>query len=300
VGCATGLDHSRLALRPEASASSGVSHAPREQLGPYELVAPLGAGGMGEVFRARDHRLGREVAVKVLAPGASADPERLKRFEAEARAASALNHPNIVAVYDAGREGAEPFIVTELLEGQTLRERLAAGPVPPRKALELGVQLARGLAAAHERGITHRDLKPENVFVTRDGQVKILDFGLAHVRHADRDEKQSGTLTNSGAVLGTAGYMAPEQLRGEDAGARADLFALGAILYELLSGERAFPGTSALERGMATLQSDPPGLVERAPAVPPRRSLRSSPVASRRPVRIASSRRATSPSRSRR
>jgi len=213
-----------------------------DRLGPYEIVSAIGAGGMGEVYRARDPRLGRDVAIKVLPAVFSADADRLHRFEQEARAAAALNHPNILAVHDIGTAGDAPFIVSELLEGVTLRERLMGGAVTVRKAVAYAVAIARGLAAAHDKGITHRDLKPENVFITTDDRVKILDFGLAKLTSdrspvAATSALQTAALpTEPGLVLGTVGYMAPEQVRGLSVDHRADLFAFGAILYELLSG----------------------------------------------------------------
>lgn len=230
---------------------------PGERFGPYDILGPLGSGGMGIVFRARDTRLGREVALKTLPPESVSDPARLQRFEQEARAASALNHPNVLAVFDVGREGDTPFLVTELLAGETLRERLKHGPLPARRVIELATQIAHGLAAVHEKGIVHRDLKPDNLFITRDGQVKILDFGVA--RTAESATPPTGTLplTQSGAVMGTAGYMAPEQVRGRVADARSDLFALGAILYECLSAQLAFPGETPVERGYAILNAEP-------------------------------------------
>jgi serine/threonine protein kinase len=192
---------------------------PGTRLGPYEIVAPIGAGGMGEVYRARDARLGRDVAVKLLPPAFSGDPERLQRFQQEARSAAALNHPNILAVHDIGAHDGAPYIVSELLEGETLRERLTRGAIPLRRAIEYGVHITSGLAAAHDKGIVHRDLKPDNVFVTSDGRVKILDFGLAKLTHAE--PVAAATImpttppaTIAGVVLGTAGYMAPEQVRG--------------------------------------------------------------------------------------
>src|SRR6266849_1434525 len=211
------------------------------KLGPYEIQSPIGAGGMGEVYRARDPRLGRDVAIKVLPLSFAADTERLRRFEQEARAVAALNHPNILAIYDIGtREGA-PFIISELLEGESLRKRLSGGALPVRKAIEYAVQMAHGLAAAHEKGIVHRDLKPENIFVTRDGRVKILDFGLAKLAQNAGAGPDEVTLaspnTAVGIVMGTASYMAPEQVRGETADPRTDIFAFGAVLYEMLSGQ---------------------------------------------------------------
>jgi serine/threonine protein kinase len=233
---------------------------PGAQLGPYEIVAPLGAGGMGEVYRARDPRLAREVAVKILPAGASRDPEALKRLELEAKAAGTLNHPNIVAVFDLGSQDGTLYVVSELLEGSNLRERLKNDPPPPRKALEYGVEIARGLAAAHEKGIIHRDLKPENIFVTRDGRVKILDFGLAKVRRPKAAEDQTVTdapLTEQGIVTGTAGYMSPEQVRAHALDHRTDIFSFGALLYELLTGKRAFSRASVVETMNAILKEDP-------------------------------------------
>jgi Tol biopolymer transport system component len=236
------------------------------RLGPYEIVSLLGAGGMGEVYRARDPRLGREVAIKVLADSLSQDADRLRRFEQEARAAGALNHPNITAVYDIGSADGSPYIVTELLEGDTLRGRMSAGALPPRKAIDYAVQIARGLAAAHEKGIVHRDLKPENLFVTRDGRIKILDFGLAKLKPtADGGEKTNlptATGTEPGVVMGTMGYMAPEQVRGLPADQTSDIFSFGAILYEMLSGQRAFRGDTAADTITAILGKDPPDLAQ--------------------------------------
>ncbi len=236
--------------------------APRTRLGPYEIVSPLGAGGMGEVYRARDTRLGRDVAVKVLPAEFAGDPDRLHRFVQEARAASSLNHPNIVSVYDVGEERGIPYMVTELLEGDVLRSRLDAGPLPPARALEIASRIARGLAAAHEKGIVHRDLKPENVFITRDDQVKILDFGLAKQDPArgSADPDSAGptvVLTEAGVVLGTAGYMSPEQVKGRPADHRSDFFSFGALLYEMLTGRRAFQRPSRAETTSAILTEDP-------------------------------------------
>jgi Tol biopolymer transport system component len=238
------------------------------RLGPYEILAPLGAGGMGEVYRARDARLKRDVALKVLPASYSADAERLRRFEQEAQAASALNHPNILAIYDIGADGGAPYIVSELLEGETLRNRLAGGAFAPRRAIAHALQLAQGLAAAHEKGIVHRDLKPENVFVTADGRVKILDFGLAKLTEPGASPAAQTNLptvapgTEPGVVLGTLGYMSPEQVRGRAADARSDIFSFGAILYEMLSGRRAFYGDTAADTMSAILTRDPPDLSE--------------------------------------
>lgn len=235
--------------------------APGTKLGPYEIQSPLGAGGMGEVYRARDPRLGREVAIKVLPASLSADPGRLQRFEQEARSASALNHPNILVVYDIGTHDGAPYLVTELLEGQTLRERLHDGALPPRKSLEYAVQVGQGLAAAHEKGIVHRDLKPDNIFLCRDGRSKILDFGLAKLVAPVSDDatvtRLKSPCTEEGMVMGTAGYMSPEQVRGQKADARSDIFAFGAVLYEMLSGRRAFAGATPADTASAILKEDP-------------------------------------------
>ncbi len=253
------------------------------KLGPYEIASAIGAGGMGEVYRARDTRLGRDVALKVLPEAFARDAERLRRFEQEAKAASALNHPNILAIYDIGERDGAPYLVTELLEGETLRERLRSGPLPVRKALDIAMQCANGVAAAHEKGIIHRDLKPANIFVTNDGRVKILDFGLAKlVQREDLNvsDTQSPTRTSSGhaptearteagVVLGTAGYMSPEQVRGKPADARSDIFALGAILYEMLSGQRAFEKDSSADTMAAILKEEPPELDAAGKKIPP-------------------------------
>jgi len=235
------------------------------RLGPYEVVAPLGAGGMGEVYRARDARLGRDVAVKVLPASFSNDADRLRRFEQEARAAGVLNHPNVTAVYDIGTIDGAPYVVSELLEGETLRSRLAGGALGPRRAIDYAIQIAHGLAAAHEKGIVHRDLKPENLFVTKDGRVKILDFGLAKLTQPEKAGPQTSLPTETagtepGVVMGTLGYMSPEQVRGRPADARSDIFSFGSILYEMLSGKRAFHADSAADTMSAILREDPPDL----------------------------------------
>src|SRR5213594_4290999 len=236
------------------------------RLGPYEIITSLGAGGMGEVYRARDTRLGRDVAIKVLPSSYADNKERLHRFEQEACAAGALNHPNILSIHDIGTHDGSPYVVSELLEGETLRERMGGAAQPQRKAIDYALQVAHGLAAAHEKGIVHRDLKPENVFITKDGRVKILDFGLAKLTEASVALAGAASLltvpaeTQPGMVLGTMGYMAPEQVRGQAADYRADIFAFGAILYEMLSGQRAFRGATAADTISAILDKDPPDL----------------------------------------
>ncbi|HTD51752.1 MAG TPA: protein kinase, partial [Thermoanaerobaculia bacterium] len=244
------------------------------RLGPYEILSPLGAGGMGEVYRARDERLEREVAIKVLPASYSSDPDRLHRFELEAKAAGRLNHPNILAIYDVGTRDGAPYVVSELLDGQTLRERLATAGLPARKAVDVALQLARGLAAAHEKGIVHRDLKPENVFLTSDGRVKILDFGLAKLTRPESSTSATAAPTETrgtepGVVLGTVGYMSPEQVRGQPADGRSDIFTFGSILYEMLSGRRAFRGDSSADVLSAILKEEPPPLAETGRGVPP-------------------------------
>ena len=256
-------------------ATAGPVLLPGTRLGPYEVLAPLGSGGMGEVYRARDDRLGREVAVKVLPPGSSSDADRIRRFEQEARAAGALSHPNLLTVHDTGHHEGQPYIVFELLAGETLRQRLGPGALPVARAIDYAVQIAQGLAAAHERGIVHRDLKPENLFVNHDGRVKILDFGLAKLRPAlDTDGRKTeattaSEITAAGTAVGTAGYMAPEQVQGRRADARSDIFSLGAVLYEMLSGRRAFQGQSAVETMAAILKEEPPELATIRPDIPP-------------------------------
>ena len=239
-------------------------------LGTYEIQGPIGAGGMGEVYKARDARLNRDVAIKVLPDLFSRDPDRMARFEREAQAVASLSHPNVLAIHEFGMAGTTSYAVMELLDGETLRERIARGPQPARRVVDLGVQIARGLAAAHEKRIVHRDLKPENIFVTRDGQAKILDFGLA--RQIDKEVTAGVTMaaTDAGSVMGTVGYMAPEQVRGLPADARSDIFALGTILYELVSGRQAFHRESPAETMTAIAREDPPSLSSAgASALPP-------------------------------
>jgi serine/threonine protein kinase len=236
------------------------------KLGPYDIQSTIGAGGMGEVYSARDARLNRDVAIKILPASFSNDPDRLQRFAQEARAAAALSHPNILSIYDIGDEHGAPYVVSELLEGETLRDRLRNGPIPSRKAIEYARQIASGLAAAHEKGIVHRDLKPENLFLTNDGRVKILDFGLAKLTRPEADNSGDAPTqqvgTDAGTVMGTVGYMSPEQVRGKPADPRSDIFAFGAILYEMLSGKRAFHGDSSADTMSAILKEDPPDLAE--------------------------------------
>ena len=239
-----------------------MSLAAGTRLGAYEVIAPLGAGGMGEVYRARDPRLDRDVAVKVLPAELALDPVALSRFEREAMSVAKLSHPNILSIFEFAQEGSTTFVVTELVEGETLRERLGGGALPSRRAVEYALQIARGIAAAHARGVVHRDLKPENVMITRDEHVKILDFGLAKSidTRADDVTRAGSFASTGGMVLGTFGYMAPEQVRGLAVDHRADMFAFGAMLYEMLSGERAFQGETAADTLTAILTKDPSDL----------------------------------------
>src|SRR5256884_3519116 len=249
--------------------------SPDTTIAQYTIVSKIGEGGMGEVYRARDTKLGREVAIKVLPASLSENTDRLNRFEQEAQAAGTLNHPNILVIHHIGIHNGAPYIVSELLEGETLRERMAGAALPQRKAIDYALQTAHGLAAAHAKGIVHRDLKPDNLFVTNDGRVKILDFGLAKLT-ATSDGTQSQTEvptrkvnTDPGTVMGTMGYMSPEQLRGKTADHRSDIFSFGAILYEMLSGKRAFRGDSMAETMSAILREDPPDLSETNKTVSP-------------------------------
>jgi serine/threonine protein kinase len=241
----------------------------------YRIVSKIGEGGMGEVYRARDAKLGRDVAIKVLPASLSENTDRLNRFEQEAQAAGALNHPNILSIYHIGTHDGAPYIVSELLEGETLRERMAGGALPQRKAVDYALQIAKGLAAAHDKGIVHRDIKPDNIFITDDGRVKILDFGIAKLTGTG-DGKQSQTEvptrkvnTDPGTVMGTMGYMSPEQLKGQPVDHRSDIFSFGAILYEMLSGKRAFRGDSMAETMSAILREDPPELSETNKTISP-------------------------------
>ena len=243
------------------------------RLGPYEILAPIGAGGMGEVYRARDTRLGREVAVKVLPPALSFDADRLRRFETEARAASSLNHPNIVTIHDIGDSGGTSFIAMEMVDGQTLRELVADGPLPTKKLLAIAAQVADGLAKAHGAGIVHRDLKPENVMVTRDGFVKILDFGLAKLTQPDDSDGRTQAPTVSGAtaagvVMGTVGYMSPEQATGRPLDFRSDHFSFGSIVYEMATGKRAFARGSVPETLTAIIRDEPEPIGNSSPLSP--------------------------------
>jgi serine/threonine protein kinase/WD40 repeat protein len=243
---------------------------PDAMLGPYRIVSLLGEGGMGEVYRAKDTRLGRDVAIKILTALTLSDQERVQRFEQEARATGMLNHPNLLTIYDVGNENGTAYIVSELLEGETLRERLERGPLATRRAVDAALQVANGLAAAHEKGIIHRDLKPDNIFLTRDGRAKILDFGIAKLSaKSDDGGIFQQAATEPGMVLGTVGYMSPEQVRGEKVDTRSDIFAFGAILYEMLTGNRAFKRSSSIETLSAILKEDPPELAESLPNVPP-------------------------------
>jgi serine/threonine protein kinase/Tol biopolymer transport system component len=241
-------------------------------LGQYEIRSPLGAGGMGEVYRAYDTRLDREVAIKVLPESLTSNPDRLRRFEQEARAAAALNHPNILAVYQMATQEGVSYLVSELLEGETLRERFRRGPLPLHKAIDYAVQIAHGLAAPHEKGIVHRDLKPENLFLTNDGRIKILDFGLAKMDPLKDSPNLDATLTQGtapGLVMGTVGYMSPEQVRGKTADHRSDIFAFGTILYELVTGKQSFHKPTSAETMTAILNEEPPSISQLAPNTPP-------------------------------
>ena len=240
-------------------------------VGHYRVLEKIGAGGMGEVFRARDERLGRDVALKLIRPASSDNPDHLRRFEQEARAAAALNHPNILAIFDVGFDGSIPYIVSELLEGKTLRQRLNEGAIPVRQATAYALQVAQGLIAAHERHIVHRDLKPENIFITHDDRIKILDFGVAKLQVAldqDRAVESMTTVTKHGAVIGTVAYMSPEQLRAKPVDHRSDIFSFGAMLYEMLTARRAFRGETEVDTMTAVLREEPPAANLQDAAIP--------------------------------
>lgn len=245
-----------------ASAGNGHTLGSGEQLGPYRVVSLIGSGGMGEVYRARDSRLGRDVALKVMPPSVDADPERLHRFEREARAMAALNHPNIVTVFDVGAHRRRPYVVSELLEGQTLRSRLGRGPLPTKTAVRWAHEFSQGLAAAHEKGIIHRDLKPENLFITRNGHLKILDFGLAKLMKVGAAAAITTAARDSqpGTIVGTVGYMSPEQIIGQPVDQRSDIFCFGVILYEMLTGRSPFQRENAIETMRAIVKDQPPSL----------------------------------------
>src|SRR5262249_31577184 len=241
------------------------------KLGPYEVLSPLGAGGMGEGYRARDSKLERDVAIKVLPAHLTADPEALGRFEREAKAVAALAYPNILSIYDFGTHEGVSYAVMELLEGETLRDKLDAGAVSQRQAVDWAQQIARGLSAAHGKGIVHRDLKPENVFVTKDGHVKILDFGIA--KRVEKAEEQTSAPTGSkrtapGTVMGSVGYMSPEQVRGLPVDHRTDIFSFGAMLYEMLSGRKAFRRDTTSDTMAAIMRDEPPELTESGRNIP--------------------------------
>jgi serine/threonine protein kinase len=232
------------------------------KLGPYDIVSPIGAGGMGEVYKAKDTRLDRSVAIKVLPEHLARDPDALARFEREAKSVAALNHPNITALFDIGKSEDIAYAVMELLEGESLRTRLAHGPISPRKATDLAIQMAQGLAAAHEKGVVHRDLKPDNLWITKEGRLKILDFGLAKQTGAsgiaDSRLQTVEQQTEPGTVMGTIGYMSPEQVRGQSVDHRSDIFSFGVVLFEMLTGKRAFARSSAADTMAAILKEDPP------------------------------------------
>ena len=250
-------------------AADGLNLQPGRRIGAYTIVRQLGFGGAGEVWRAKDERLGRDVAIKVLLPHLSTDAEKLRRFAEEARAAGTLNHPNILTVYDVGEHDGTPYLVSECLEGRSLRERLKAGPMAVSEATSVALGVAQGLAAAHERGIIHRDLKPENTFLKSDGGIKLLDFGLAKLKLPAANSTASADDTAMSMIAGTAAYMAPEQARGESPDPRSDLFALGVMMYEMLAGQHPFRGASVFETLHAILTKDPADLLDVNDRVPP-------------------------------
>jgi serine/threonine protein kinase len=254
--------------QPPTTMSGPVALTPGFMLGPYQVGRLIGKGGMGEVYHACDTRLNRGVALKVLAASSPTDPERLARFTREAQTTALLNHPNIVAVYDVGSHAGVPFVVTELLDGETVRVKMRNGALPPKLAVRYALEIARGLVAAHQLGVVHRDLKPENIFITRDERVKILDFGLAKSHNETLGLRDSSISTGPDTVLGTVGYMSPEQVRGLPTDHRSDIFSLGVILYEMLAGTAPFRGDSAVETLNAILQGDPPRLRQLVPQIP--------------------------------
>ncbi|HEX7280890.1 MAG TPA: serine/threonine-protein kinase, partial [Vicinamibacterales bacterium] len=239
------------------------------RLGPYEIVAPLGAGGMGEVYRAKDSRLNRTVAIKVLAEDAANDSDRRERFEREAKAISALDHPNICPLYDVGDHQGTYFLVMPCLEGETLADRLTRGPVPVDQAIKTAIEIATALDVAHRHGIIHRDLKPGNIMLTKAG-VKLLDFGLAKLKKAEGPLGETTMVkgTGVGTLLGTMPYMSPEQIEGRDVDARSDIFSFGAVIYELITGERAFKGDTAASVIGAIMKDQPPPITSRQPLTP--------------------------------
>src|SRR6185437_11321740 len=246
--------------------------APGTKLGPYEIQSQLGAGGMGEVYRARDTRLGRIVAVKILPSHLSDSSEAKQRFDREAKSISSLNHPNICTLYDVGQHDGVDFLIMEFLEGETLADRLMKGPIPPGNVLEYGVEICEGLETAHRSGVVHRDLKPENIMLTKSG-AKLMDFGLAKETMSRSLDASAGTtvasgLTEKGMIVGTFKYMSPEQLQGHEADARSDIFALGAVLYEMITGKRAFPGKSQIGVASAILEKDPEPITASQPLAP--------------------------------
>jgi len=248
--------------------------SPNTKLAHYTIISKIGAGGMGEVYRARDTRLDREVAIKLLSSDVSKDTDRLKRFEQEAKATSALNHPNILTVHDIGEHEGNPYIVSELLDGEELRQLLDHGAIPLRKVIDYAQQIVSGLSAAHEKGVIHRDLKPENLFITKNDRVKILDFGLAKLRATALEASSSEdatrrAITNPGVVMGTVGYMSPEQVRGQLTDHRSDIFSFGAILHEMISGRRAFRRETMAETMSAILKEEPDDLTESIPNISP-------------------------------
>jgi serine/threonine protein kinase len=242
-----------------------ITLGPGSRLGPYEIVSALGAGGMGEVFRARDTRLGREVAVKILTAAHAGDPDSVRRFEKEARAVASLSHPNVVPLFDIGEQSGVRYAVSEYVSGETLRARLKQGPLPAAEAADVAAQIAEGLSAAHEKGFVHRDIKPENIVLARPGFPRILDFGLAKrsaammgISGSEDEVTQSAFLTEPGVIAGTVGYMSPEQVRGEPVDGRSDIFSLGVVLWEMVTGRRPFSGDSPVETLSAILQDQPP------------------------------------------